>query len=102
MFVSDFSSTTFDFAFLGANITHFSFDEDDYYSYKHGLYKSWFDIKRDGFGPYITDVSELIDYIVGSKRTKNQNNIDTVWSQVPKNSSELMYKEIKKIIEEQE
>lgn len=102
LFVSDFSSTTFDFAFLGANITHFSFDEDDYYSYKHGLYKSWFDIKRDGFGPCITDVSELIDYIVGSKRIKNQNNIDTVWSQVPKNSSELIYKEIKKIIEEQE
>ncbi|MDT4851420.1 CDP-Glycerol:Poly(glycerophosphate) glycerophosphotransferase [compost metagenome] len=98
LFVTDFSSTAFDFAFLGANVVYFNFDAEDYYSDKQELYKSWFDIEKDGFGPSFQEVGQLKKYIIGDEWIRYQENIDKVWHQIPDNSCELIYQNIKKIV----
>lgn len=98
LFISDFSSTVFDFAFLGANIAHFNFDSEDYYSDKQELYKSWFDIDHDGFGPSFKDVESLKLHLNEQQWVRYQDNIDIVWNQIPEHSSELIYANIKNLL----
>lgn len=68
LFITDFSSTAFDFAYLGKPIIYFQFDEEDFFE-KHYKKSSW-RYKEDGFGPVITDVDELIDEIVKSVKSE--------------------------------
>lgn len=98
LFISDFSSTVFDFAFLGANVVYFNFDEEDYYSDKQELYRSWFNIERDGFGPHFKTVNLLRCYLSQGKWIRYQKNVEKVWRQVPENSSESIYQSVNKIL----
>lgn len=100
LFISDFSSTTFDFAFLGAKIAYFNFDESEFYSHAQGIYKSWFDISRDGFGPNFQSLDALKKYLASEKWQRFDDKIDKIWQQIPENASENIYREIKKMIEE--
>ena len=98
LFISDFSSTIFDFAFLGSNVVHFNFDTEDYYSDKQELYKSWFDIERDGLGPSFSKVESLKEYLKDDNWVRYEDNIKSIWRQIPVNSSELIYKHIGDIL----
>lgn len=100
LFITDYTSTAFDFAFLGANIAYFNFDEDRYYSSEHGIFKSWYDIDKHGLGPSFHTIDELRKYISSEDWYRNDDNIQKIWKQVPINSSEVIYCEIKKIIED--
>lgn len=100
LFISDFSSTTFDFAFLGANVAYFNFDEEDYYSEKQDLYRSWFSIDKDGFGPSIKAIDGLKKYLKSGRWVRREENITKVWSQIPENSSETLYKKISELLED--
>lgn len=57
IFITDFSSTAFDFAYLGKPLIYFQFDELTQYEL------GWFNYERDGFGPVKKTVDEVIDYI---------------------------------------
>ncbi len=99
LYISDYTSTAFDFAFLGAKVAHFNFDDDNYYSDKHRIYKSWFDMNKDGLGPSFQKVNDLLKYLHEGKFVANQKNIDKIWKSIPKNSNELIYCEMKSLIE---
>lgn len=100
LFVSDYTSTTFDFAFLGANIAYFNFDEDEYYSERQELYRSWFYIDRDGLGPHFSRIGDLKKYLKSEEWTRRDDNIEKIWNQVPENSSEATFICIKKLLGE--
>ncbi|MGH4032278.1 CDP-glycerol:glycerophosphate glycerophosphotransferase [Actinomycetota bacterium Odt1-20B] len=62
LFVTDWSSTAFDVAYLGTPLVHAQFDPDEYGA---GHYrKGWFDARRDGFGPVCATVDEVVDELV--------------------------------------
>lgn len=67
LFITDFSSTAFDFAYLGKPVIYFQFDEDTFFE-KHYEKSSW-GYREDGFGPVITKVNELISEIEKSINT---------------------------------
>ncbi len=64
--VTDYSSVSFDFAYLHKPVVYTQFDKEDFYK-KHTYNKGYFDYERDGFGPvcYNIDsaVKELCDII---------------------------------------
>lgn len=57
IFITDFSSTAFDFAYLGKPLIYFQLDELTQYE------PGWFSYERDGLGPVKKTVDEVIDYI---------------------------------------
>lgn len=61
LFVTDHSSVHFDVAYLGTPVVYAHFDEADYRT-RHAA-PSWFDHRRDGFGPVVHDVEGTIDAI---------------------------------------
>lgn len=99
LFLSDYSSTTFDFAFLGSKIVYFNFDEKDYYSDKMSIYRSWFDLKTNGFGPYFENTTQILKYLGSEDWFFENDRIDRISKQIPDNSSRDIYKAIVKIIE---
>lgn len=57
IFVTDYSSTAFDFAYLGKPLIYFQFDELTQYG------AGWFDYEKEGLGPVTRTVEETIDTI---------------------------------------
>ena len=57
IFVTDYSSTGFDFAYLGKPLIYFQFDELTQYD------PGWFSYEDDGLGPITRTVEETIDMI---------------------------------------
>ncbi|MFZ3567540.1 glycosyltransferase [Streptomyces sp. BH097] len=63
LFVTDWSSTAFDVAYLGTPLVYAQFDAAEYWD---GHYqKGYFDARRDGFGPVGETVDEVVDQVVG-------------------------------------
>lgn len=59
LFITDWSSTAFDVAYLGTPLVYAQFDAEEYWD---GHYrKGYFDAHRDGFGP----VGETVEDVVG-------------------------------------
>lgn len=61
LFITDYSSTAFDFAYLRKPIVYFQFDEDVFFS-KHYL-RGYFDFRLHGFGPVVSSVECLLKEI---------------------------------------
>lgn len=59
--LTDYSSITFDFAFLRKASVYFQFDQDAFYSGAQPFRKGYFDFTRDGFGDVVTSRDELLD-----------------------------------------
>ena len=59
--ITDYSSVFFDFAYMGKPILYYQFDYDEFSS-KH-YRKGYFDYKRDGFGPVISNEDALIEHL---------------------------------------
>lgn len=57
IFITDFSSTAFDFAYLKKPLIYFQFDELTQYE------PGWFSYDEDGLGPVIKTVDGVVDYI---------------------------------------
>lgn len=67
LFITDYSNTLFDFAYLRKPVIHTQFDYQSFFS-RHGSYtRQLFDYKKEGFGPVINDydlaVSTIISYM---------------------------------------
>lgn len=62
LFVTDWSSTAFDVAYLGTPLVYAQFDAEEYWD---GHYqKGYFDARRDGFGPVGETVEEVVGEVV--------------------------------------
>ncbi|MEV7791139.1 glycosyltransferase [Streptomyces sp. NPDC087512] len=62
LFVTDWSSTAFDIAYLGTPLVYAQFDAAEYWD---GHYqKGYFDARRDGFGPVGESVEEVVGEVV--------------------------------------
>lgn len=89
LFVTDYSSTAFDFAYLKKPIIYFQFDEEEFFQehYTRGYY----DYRKNGFGPVVSTVDELIDCITEALNNnctadpKYMNRIETFFAHTDQN-----------------
>lgn len=58
LFITDFSSTFFDIAYMKKPAIYFQFDEEEYY--KTHYEKAYFDYNENGFGPVVDNVDDCI------------------------------------------
>uniref|UniRef100_A0AAU2JZ09 Bifunctional glycosyltransferase family 2 protein/CDP-glycerol:glycerophosphate glycerophosphotransferase n=1 Tax=Streptomyces sp. NBC_00049 TaxID=2903617 RepID=A0AAU2JZ09_9ACTN len=62
LFITDWSSTAFDVAYLGTPLVYAQFDAEEYWG---GHYqKGYFDARRDGFGPVGESVEEVVREVI--------------------------------------
>lgn len=61
LFITDFSSVSFDFAYLGKEICYLQFDTETFRE-KH-LQSGYFDYDKDGFGPVFDNIKDMQTYI---------------------------------------
>lgn len=57
VFITDFSSLAFDFAFLNRPVIYYQYDEQEYFA-NHYI-KGYFDYRKDGFGP-VCDTIQIV------------------------------------------
>lgn len=60
LIVTDYSSMAFDMAHLSRPVVYFQFDEERVLHGDHSFRPSYFDYRRDGFGPVATQVEEAV------------------------------------------
>lgn len=63
LFITDYSSTAFDVAYIKKAIIYYQFDQDEIFSGMHTYQKGYFSYNSDGFGPVATDQDELIELV---------------------------------------
>lgn len=98
--VTDYSSVFMDFAYMRKPIIFFQFDKDKYrqMQYKEG----YFNYERDGFGPVLENVNEVVNYIKLSYKndfeTPNEyrKKMDNFFEINDTNNSERIYQLLKK------
>ena len=61
LLVTDYSSVFFDFAYMKKPMVFYQFDEEEFFA-KH-YKKGYFDYRRDGFGPVVTEKEELLQIV---------------------------------------
>lgn len=72
LFITDFSSLAFDFGYMQRNVIYYQFDKEEYFK-KHYI-KGYFDYDRDGFGPVVEKISDVIKFLY--KIFENKLNVD--------------------------
>ena len=64
LLITDYSSASFDFAFLKKPVIYFQFDEEEFFE-KHKIYeRGYFSYLKDGFGEIEYNVNDLVDRII--------------------------------------
>lgn len=59
LLITDYSSLAFEAAVIGAPVTYFQFDQDEFFAGGHPYRKGYFDYERNGFGPVCLTLQEL-------------------------------------------
>lgn len=85
--ITDYSSVSFDFAYLGKAIIYSQFDIQELYSGGHTYRKGYFDYAENGFGPVATD----LEGVVSALETYLKN--DCVVEDLYKSRAELFFGE---------
>jgi len=101
LLITDYSSVSFDFAYMEKPILYYQFDYNEYrkYHYKEG----YFSYKKDGFGPICCCEGDLIRKIDENIKNDFQldkkiiNKINNYFPKRDKNNSKRIYNEIIKI-----
>lgn len=96
--ITDYSSVFMDFAYMKKPIIYYQFDKKDY---REGQYKEgYFNYERDGFGPVVETIEDLLDKLINIK-DQNINNYlirqDNFFELYDTDNSKRNYEEIKKI-----
>lgn len=60
LMITDFSSVAFEMAFLRKPIIYYQFDEASFFQGQHIHQQGYFDYRRDGFGPVVTEEEALL------------------------------------------
>ncbi len=64
LMITDYSSTVFDFAFLGKPIIYAQFDRDKFFSGSHTYLEGYFDYYKNGFGKVAIDLDTTVQYVI--------------------------------------
>lgn len=101
LFITDYSSTHFDVAFLKKPIVYYQFDKEKFYESHYD--KGYFNYEKDGFGDVVYDKESLIEEImkyVENKckiEEKYKKRVEKTFKYLDNNNSERIYKEIVKL-----
>ncbi len=103
IYITDFSSLAFDFGYMERPVIYYQYDEEEYF--KSHYIKGYFDYRRDGFGPVLSNEKEVIDEIqhllentsFDKKYLDNKNRFFPLYDS---NNSERIYKAIKSLRKE--
>lgn len=74
LLVTDFSSVTFDFAYMGRSTIYYQFDEQQFFAGIHDSQKAYFDLHEDGFGPVAATPDDVISEIARLTQGVQQGN----------------------------
>ncbi|MDE6947677.1 MAG: CDP-glycerol:glycerophosphate glycerophosphotransferase [Anaeroplasmataceae bacterium] len=103
LIVTDYSSTVFDFAYLGKPVLYYQPDANEFFSGAHSYDKGYFDYERDGFGEveYTAEllVERIIEYMENDCRLKDvyRDRIEKTFPYNDKNNCRRLYEEIVKL-----
>ena len=102
LLISDYSSVTFDFAYLYKPVVYTTFDEEEFYK-SHIYDKGYFNTKEDGFGPVCENYKSTIETIISSiekdciLEEKYKKRIQKFFKYNDNNNCQRVYEEIKKM-----
>lgn len=107
LLITDYSSVSFDFAYLKKPIIYCQFDKEKFYK-THTYKEGYFEYERDGFGPVTYDVSSAVKNI--EKIVENQcemssvysNRVEKFFAYVDQNNCERVANAIRGVIEKYE
>lgn len=100
LFVTDYSSASFDFAYLYKPVLYCQFDKEQVYGGSH-YNKGYFDYEENGFGEveytYEDTVRRIVEYIEQDCKLKDQykTRIDQFYTYKDRNNCERIYESIK-------
>lgn len=106
LFITDYSSTHFDVAFLQKPIIYYQFDQEKFFTSHYN--RGYFDYKKDGFGELIKDeediVNKIIFYIKNNCQIeeKYKSTIENTFHYLDHNNSKRTLEEIKKLSKKHE
>ncbi|MGO2016625.1 MAG: bifunctional glycosyltransferase/CDP-glycerol:glycerophosphate glycerophosphotransferase [Brevibacterium aurantiacum] len=105
LFITDYSSLTFDAAYLRTPTIYYQFDRDEVFSGGHSIREGYFSYEMDGFGPVVTEYPDLIDSI--QRLTKDNsdlklsisNRIESTFKWIDKANCERIFESIMQLNE---
>lgn len=103
LFVTDYSSAVFDFAYLHKPILYCQFDAVEFFEGEHVYSKGYFDYERDGFGEVEHDLEGTVDRIIEymengcQLKDKYRERIDNFFAFHDKNNCQRVYEKIKEL-----
>lgn len=106
LFITDYSSTHFDVAFLQKPIIYYQFDQNKFFTSHYN--KGYFDYGRDGFGDLIEKEDEIVNKIIFYIKNncqieeKHKNTIINTFHHLDYNNSKRTLEQIKKLSEKNE
>lgn len=73
LMITDYSSVAFDFAYLNKPVVYYQFDQKEYRKKQYP--EGYFKYERDGFGPVVKDVDEVLEHVTGLLMNSYDENI---------------------------
>lgn len=61
--ITDYSSVIFEMAYLRRPVLYYQYDRDQFYSKEHVWREGYFSCERDGFGPVLTEQTDLLEHL---------------------------------------
>ena len=99
LLVSDYSSVSFDFAYMKKPVIYTQFDKEDFYK-SHIYNEGYFSYEKDGFGPVLYDYDSTVDAIIKYiekdcvMEDKYKKRVDKFFCYTDKNNCERVYEAI--------
>ena len=106
LFITDYSSTHFDVAFLQKPIIYYQFDQEKFFTSHYN--RGYFDYEKDGFGELIKDENDIVNKIIFYIKNncqieeKYKNTIENTFHYLDYNNSKRTLEEIKKLSKKNE
>lgn len=100
VFITDYSSTAFDAAFIDIPVIYYQFDSGEIFSGVHNYRRGWYDAKNQGVGEWAADVDELLDKLAVIKANDFENSgeiksrIDSFFGYRDDKSCERLYNQL--------
>ena len=106
LFITDYSSTHFDVAFLQKPIIYYQFDQEKFFTSHYN--RGYFDYGKDGFGELIKDEDDIVNKIIFYLKNncqiegKYKSTIENTFHYLDHNNSKRTLEEIKKLSKKDE
>lgn len=100
--ITDYSSVSFDFAYLKKPLIYYQYDRDTYFDHSLSESADFFSDEQDGFGPVITEHKKLIDEVTSLINAKAmpseyRKKVDSFFYKIDQRNSQRVYQAITEI-----